>query len=287
MKNIELNIDIDEDDPSSVSWRENQVTGYRREPFYVRLQHYFFPDTPKAAELIEWDKIHAEQKKRRPVAYFILHTMMNWLAIRKRIFWSDPIWWVKTRVLPKYRKHVANTTLTPGWHDVDTRLIHAMFNMLVEFVEYEKAHMEYTMSNSTREYQKDEMWGTHWWHRLTLRSKELGFRYLEWEVSLKDYNEDSKIWESQALIAKEIMEIYVWWTERYLKRCDILDIPELVAIREEREELRIDVFENGPEDFEERKTLAYKRMYEIEQDRSQEEKDMMKRLIDIKEGLWT
>jgi hypothetical protein len=47
-------------------------------------------------------------------------------------------WWLKHRFSPKHRYHVHKFHhLKPGWHDVDNKMLHSMFDYLVEYVEEE------------------------------------------------------------------------------------------------------------------------------------------------------
>ena len=46
-------------------------------------------------------------------------------------------WWIRHRTTNRY--HVLKyRNLTPGWHDVDTRILHACFDLFCDFVEQEK-----------------------------------------------------------------------------------------------------------------------------------------------------
>ena len=48
----------------------------------------------------------------------------------------EAVWWVRHRTIN--RNHVVKiATLNPGWHDADKKILHAMFQVLVDFVEGE------------------------------------------------------------------------------------------------------------------------------------------------------
>lgn len=105
------------------------------------------------------------------------------------------------------KTHILNTNLEKGnWHDIDERILHGVFEALVQFVEEEKAHMHYI--SFPEEYGK-------YVPRPTKR--EAGLKYLEWETTLKPQNGVSS---RQAQIAYTIIELYLWWKDERPKRKD-------------------------------------------------------------------
>lgn len=49
----------------------------------------------------------------------------------------DARYWLRSRFHPRYRFHVVNTGLPPGYHDCDSRMLHACMALLSEYVEHE------------------------------------------------------------------------------------------------------------------------------------------------------
>lgn len=83
---------------------------------------------------------------------------------------SDRIYWWKCRLWRKYN-HVRIRTLSPTWHDRDLVLIHAMFQILSDFMEKEKP-AEVTDWNDGEE--KIHAWKeiqelNNWWHNVYLK----------------------------------------------------------------------------------------------------------------------
>ncbi len=49
---------------------------------------------------------------------------------------KDMKWWVQCRFHTKYRMHVINTGLEPGWHDEDQLILYACMAMLCRYIEW-------------------------------------------------------------------------------------------------------------------------------------------------------
>lgn len=45
-------------------------------------------------------------------------------------------YWLRSRLIPRYRYHVIHTGLEPGYWDEDTRMLHACFTLLGQYVEW-------------------------------------------------------------------------------------------------------------------------------------------------------
>lgn len=57
-----------------------------------------------------------------------------WWALRR----FDLPYWFRSRFVPSCRFHVVNTGLSPGWHDVDERILYACMALLCSYVEDEQ-----------------------------------------------------------------------------------------------------------------------------------------------------
>ncbi len=141
-------------------------------------------------------------------------------------------------------------------------------------------------------------WYRRSWLRLrTWRSPEAGLAYLDWASGLKldsgwgvepgsaDYGEPTH----QALAAREIKELYMWWTQVYPNRPDVYDASGWSAYCERRRALGYDILdleEKTPAEADECKT-ALDRSNEIEAAYEAEDEAMMIRLIRIRDSLWT
>lgn len=110
--------------------------------------------------------------------------------------------WITHRTFDKYNI-IKIKSLTPDYYDKDTIMLHGMFQLLTDYVERELSWMEYICVNNTPKPNKNNR-------------KILGLKYLDWEISLGDAS------LQQCASAKEIKELYIWWTEtRNLRKDDV------------------------------------------------------------------
>ena len=102
--------------------------------------------------------------------------------------------------------------MSPGYADMDTRMLHGMFNMLVDFVEIEKAWRYVVFDKEEYKKCKHPWWSKSWTRFKAFRDIDAGIAYLKWEMTLDsptlstfDRN------PAQASVAQEIWELYHWW----------------------------------------------------------------------------
>lgn len=231
---------------------------------------------PEALPLEEWETWRQEQKKAHPVIYFLQYTVWDKIVSLYedafRILWIDPIYAIKYRTTHKY--NILDTGLKPGYYDFDTRIINGLFNELVNFVECEKAWMNVVWGKNSG---KRGLFGK-------FRSRELGIDYLQWEISLKD-DPNGIHGEEQSNAAKEILELYKWWTEVYLKRPDPMNVSGWSEYCNTHKEA---LFRKNRSDEEKEieKSLLNK-IDEIEVAYLKEDEEMLIRLIKVRKSLWT
>jgi hypothetical protein len=186
------------------------------------------------------------------------------------------------------KTHMIDTKLTPGlWHESDERLLHGMFNVLVDFVEVEKAHMNNVCETSQEK---------PWWLRFRFlrwgehRSIESGIAYLDWEIDLKnkrceDY--DGLDMTPQSISAQEQKDLYLWWRNVRPNREDIHEITGYTKLCEEIYPTGWNVFQDLTPEQNIKMELVLNNIYQIETTREQEDEDMMIRLIKLRQHLWT
>lgn len=78
----------------------------------------------------------------------------------------DIKWWIRYRTTHKFHT-VKIPTLKPGWYDTDTRLLHASFALLENYVEREKPFnfIEWNDSDDSREMANEIHRLYYWWQR--------------------------------------------------------------------------------------------------------------------------
>ena len=186
------------------------------------------------------------------------------------------------------KRYALSSNLNRGeWHEFDTRLLHACFDELVNFIEIEQAWMQVVFSEEDRKKYKTP------WYRRALRmgywrSAAAGIAYLEWAAKLKnDENcvdkNDSSFGQTthQALVAQETLTLYKWWKHERPKRPDPCEASGLSAYYEkERSSIK-----NKTKDERLQKMLNH--CAEMEKEQGEEDTAMLICLVKIRQGLWT
>jgi hypothetical protein len=185
-------------------------------------------------------------------------------------------------------------TLEKGYHDVRERLLHGMFALLVDFIEVEKAWMNF--------YSKGLLLSK--WDRFKakyigiLRSPKLGLEYLFWEIDLKNDPEHGEMCKSQSESAQEELELYKWWTQIRPARPDSSDAVGLSDFYDKNRD-RIMKFRPCPDypgmsesynELTEEEDKLYSELvhksFELEEKYELEDIEMMLRLCKIQRCLW-
>jgi hypothetical protein len=244
-----------------------------------------------------WEKTAKTKKFRYWLAeegLDYLQNLVGWSASRI----NDVRCYINNRWVIK--KHALTSNLEPGkWYDFDTRLLHAVFDELVNFVEIEQAWMQVVFSE-----EECKKYKTPWYRTIFRigfwRSPEAGIAYLEWAAGLKidedcvDKNDPNFGRPTfQALAAQETLVLYNWWKKERPKR---LDPSEASGWSEYCEENRkaAKIYGNDPvdgfiinktEDDPSRSILSI--YHKIEKEQEEEDTAMLIRLIRIRQSLWT
>lgn len=245
-------------------------------------------DKPTALTLGEWRRWHDETKSVRPIAYFIMETIPTTAGrTYKRIMrpFSNARAWVRYRTFD--RRHMIDTGLPPGYHDCDSRMLHGVFNLLVEFVEIELA-----LRHVIFDPDADKKYPRRWWNKGPLRFKAFrspaaGLAYLRWEMTLDDpklpaYDQSPH----QAEVAREIWQIYHWWKFIRPKRPDPHDASgwsEFCKNHTFDQILGDDLSDEARSSSKEILDSAR----DIEQAYEDEDEAMIARLMKIRKSLWT
>jgi hypothetical protein len=260
---------------------------------------------PECGTGTEWDYWEIHAKQTHPIRYWIVETAFD--AVQDFIWWPvDTLydikyycinrWVTKTHQLTASKKDIK-----PGeWCDVGGRFLPCLFNELVDFVEVELAGSKLMwMDEEEFKKQKAPFWARGPFKTRTWRSRELGMEYLAWASDLTydnhwGVNEDHANYgelTTQALNAREIKELYLWWTEVYPTRPDPYDESGFAAYHEARAEANggkynWDCDEKNEEERQELKAVLDEST-RIEQLYESEDTAMMIRLIKARDGLWT
>jgi len=250
----------------------------------------------------EWADWNDKAKGYNPVRYWLAEEGLGHLQdfvtypIRK-IY--DVKYYINNRYITRTHALTAHPRdIKPGsWSDVGDRFLPCLFNELVDFVEVEQAwsHIAWGSKEDRAKYDAP-FYATGWWRWRTWRCSQAGLDHLDWAMSLTDVewlDEDKKHLAkptSQALTAKEIKELYTWWTVTYRNRPDPY---EASGWSEYCDSLRSQFGDNWigrsskePADVKVREK-AHKLLAKIEKAYDKEDEEMLIRLIKIRDSLWT
>lgn len=238
---------------------------------------------PNAATMEEWSDWRTNSKTSSPFVHWLteefLDKVQNVLCFPGDV-WNEIRYYIKNRFFDKM--HYLQTRLEPGkYYDLDTRLLHGLFESLVDFVEVEKAHMQQMMGEEDKPLRY-----RFWFLRFSsIRSKELGFKYLEWEATLDEPGQEYPC-NDQAKTAREIMELYTWWKEKRPARPDPYDITGWTEYCASKPDGELFWATKTDEERAQSKSML-DQMNDIEKQYDDEDEQMMLRLIKIRKSLWT
>ena len=175
---------------------------------------------------------------------------------------SDVISWIAFRTTRRYNI-IKLRGLEPNYWDKDTMLLQAIMQLVADFVEVECALMSREGPATLRE----RLIGLLPWALRVdewSRNADRGVAYLQEQLTLDDANIPENYRNPpQAHAAREILAVYHWWT---------IDRPT-----------RINPFEGNYYG----KMISAKKFMKMSSQNNKEDAKMMKRIIDIREYLWT
>ncbi len=251
-------------------------------------------DKPNAATGQGWDDWHNEAKAKHPIRYWLAEEGLD--KLQNFIYWPvDRLYSVKyyvvnrwidqSHALVAHPKHVK-----PGeYRDLDFRILHCLFNELVDFVEIEKAYSNYRWDAEKQKGMR--WWQVGRWRTRTWRSAEAGLAHLEWETTLTDeeWIEDKTqaTPTAQAESAKEIIALYKWWTEVYSNRPDPYDASGWSDYCDDKRRRGIGFLSDDPEEDRWDTKSMHEKIHETEKAYEEEDTAMLIRLIKIRKSLWT
>ena len=256
---------------------------------------------PGAATSEDWATWAEKAKAAHPIRYWIADDALDFLqtvvyCIPDKL--NDVRYYINNRWVSRSHSLTAHVRdIRPGsWSDVGNRFLPCLFNELVNFVEVEQA-WHYVMWNDEERKQFDVPWYRSGWLRWrTWRCPEAGMAYLNWASTLtnEEFLDDDKKSEAvptyQAKAAKEIIELYTWWTTTYRNRPDPYEASGWTAVCEASRAANGGRLHFGTEKnlaLKKASDKAHKLLQKIEADYGKEDEAMMIRLIKIRQSLWT
>jgi hypothetical protein len=188
------------------------------------------------------------------------------------------------------KSHALTSGLRRGqWYDFDTRLLHAVFDELVNFVEIELAWMKVVCSKEKYEKCKSP-WFRSW------RCPEAGIAYLNWAETLQEERLDQNnpsygLPTDQALAAQQIHQLYRWWKEERPQRPDPSEVSGWSAYCEEKRKIaeaggKDGWFFSNKKEYDGSEELLRK-YHQMEQEQVDEDTAMLIKLVKLRQSLWT
>lgn len=270
----------------------------RGENIFDKLEHklkkYYKFEDPYALEWGEWDGYRARYKKTHPIMYFVFQTVINnidrflhryiiepwnnfWYSLRNRFI--DHSTEVRIQSLKKYR-----------YHDPSKVLLHANFQILVDFVE-----LEVGIFDRSAWYDALRSIPIIGYFIPSIRDADGGLKHLQWECELKHNEEwvkpDDPLYNKptpQAISAREKRDLYLWWKNIRPQRLDPMDASGLSNYYEKMRNDGRELFGNNKTDEERiiwntlsNQCQSIEKMYDEEDERN------LIRLIKIRQSLWT
>ena len=252
----------------------------------------------------EWHEWETRAKRDYPVRWWIaeeglghVQDFVTWpvRTIYDAKYYINNRWVTRTHALTAHPRDIR-----PGeWRDVGSRFLPCLFNELVEFVEVEQAWSHIAWGNKEDRARYDPpFWATGWWRWRTWRSPQAGIDHLDWAMTLtlgndmgvEEGDENYGRPTGQAVRAKEIKELYTWWTVTYRARPDPHDASGWSDYCEAVRLANGGKLSWGGDKTPELKAMsdvAHEKLREIEEAYDAEDEEMMIRLIKIRDSLWT
>ena len=246
----------------------------------------------------------------KKVAY-MSHPYRFWIAeefldkIQDVVYWpTDSLYSLKYYLKNRYITRTNSLTASPDqikpghWSDVGNRFLPCMFNELVDFVEIELANDNIRWDEEARHKYNVPFHAIGWFNLFEWRSKEAGLDKIAWSKSLiynEEYgvNPDDEHYNrptTQSIGAKEIEELYLWWTTVYPNRIDPMDESGLTAyydLTDPDGDKFMSSLNNRSSEDSKLWTKIHARCDAIEAMHIAEDEEMMIRLIKIRDHLWT
>ena len=248
-----------------------------------------------------WDAWHTKAQAAHPIRYWIAEEGLDHL--QKFVYYipdklNDVRYYINNRWITRSHSLTAHPrNIKPGdWCDVGNRFLPCLFNELVDFVEIEQAWHHCIWSDDAKT-KFNVPWYRKGWLRLrTWRCAEAGMEYLRWAETLtnEEFLEEGEKHKAeptyQAKAAKEIIQLYTWWTVTYRNRPDPYEASGWTAACEASRIAnggRLNFSGDKDPVLKKASDKAHKLLQKIEADYEKEDEEMMIRLIKIRGSLWT
>jgi len=238
----------------------------------------------------EWDEWETLAKTNHPFRYWLVEEFLDNLE-DVIVYIPNKLYSFRCYLRNRFVDHTHRLTaskdhLKPGeWCDVGYRFLPCLFNELKDYVEVEIAinHVMWMTDDDDFAKYQPLYKQTTWYRWKSWRCPQAGIDYLKWAMELTHDDKPTK----QAIDAKEILELYLWWVNDYPNRED----PDIVSGIEGFYDARQKEGKKWSSPYTDDENAMWKKFNAIREDISkhytQEDEEMMIRLIKVREALWT
>jgi len=250
----------------------------------------------------EWDNWTTAAQMKHNFRYWLAEEGLGY--VQDFVTWPvrkiyDVKYYINNRWVSRTHSLTAHARdIKPGaWCDVGNRFLPCLFNELVDFVEVESAwsHIAWGDKEARAKYDPP-FWASGWFRWRTWRCAQAGIDHLDWAMTLtnEEWLEEGEKHKAeptgQAIRAREIKELYTWWTVTYRNRPDPYEASGWTEYCEASRianggKLRFSS-EKSPE-LEAMSDKSHALLQEIESAYEAEDEAMMIRLIKARDSLWT
>jgi hypothetical protein len=253
----------------------------------------------------EWDDWTTAAQMKHNFRYWLAEEGLGY--IQDFVTWPvrkiyDVKYYINNRWVTRTHSLTAHSRdIKPGaWCDVGNRFLPCLFNELVDFVETESAwsHIAWGSKEDRAKYDPP-FWASGWWRWRTWRCPQAGIDHLDWAMTLtlgndmgvEEGDENYGRPTGQAVRAKEIKELYTWWTVTYRNRPDPYEASGWTEYCEASRlanggKLSWMASDKTPE-LKAMSDKSHALLQEIESAYEAEDEAMMIRLIKARDSLWT
>lgn len=227
---------------------------------------------PKSATIEEWAEWTVAAKKKK-FCYWLTETVpLKYRVMKMR--WLDNIWKLVYRYHPKHKYHLIDTGLKPDYYEIDERMLHGMFNLLVEYVEVE---------NAWRLSRSDDS-------KPVKTGREVGLEAIDWQIQA-DGDLDDKWSKERRAAWEEIKFLYLWWKDVHPTLLEQIDNLTGEALEDGYGLLEggtaMEKLANRTEEQKAKARAVYEKQEQLKEVLFAKENEMMGRLFKVRRSLWS
>jgi len=139
-----------------------------------KIKSFLTFEAPYALSFDGWDEWNAKTKAEQPIKWFFLKTIPD--VWKTTVYWKlehivvrQLYWGFKYRFIPKHQYNIVKPrTLSPDYHNPYSVLLHASFEVLVNFIEFERDHgyVDWMATTQHSEFWYEANKLMYWWQNI-------------------------------------------------------------------------------------------------------------------------